>query len=210
MFQKPGRKEGVVELRFFITENLSFKIRDDLSFFTENIFENLLIEVSFSKHNRQFFCNYYRPNNHHILTSTQQINEFFELLSQQTEILTSLNHPVYILSDSNIDLLKPTNKNISSQYFELLTIFGFLPLISKATRFQDRSMSAIDHIFTNKEMPSYRSGVITDQLFDHMYSFFELNKVKLIYPPNQRFEETRLINKDSVKLFNDALIAQFN
>ena len=69
-------------------------------------------------------------------------------------------------------------------------------------------MSAIDHIFTNKEMPSYRSGVITDQLSDHMYTFFELNKVKLIYPPNQRFKETRLINKDSVKLFNDALAAQ--
>ena len=56
------------------------------------------------------------------------------------------NFPTYILSDTNLDLLKINSEN-SKDFLEIYTCYGFLPLISKATRFQNVSYSAIDHIF---------------------------------------------------------------
>ena len=57
----------------------------------------------------------------------------------------------YIMTDSNMDLLSIANSNLSLEYIELLLSYGFINLITKATRLASNSSTLIDHIITNKK-----------------------------------------------------------
>lgn len=171
--RKSGRGGGVA---FYIREGLSFKIIEKLSIFEENVFENLVVEITLPKQKSTIFSCIYRPNNHKTLTPNEQINEFLNIFAKHAESLSSLKLPTYILSDTNLDLLKINNEN-SKDFLEICTCYGFLPLISKATRFQNASYSAIDHIFALNEQNIYNAGVITDQLSDHMLTFCEIGNL---------------------------------
>ena len=150
--------------------------------------------------------NIYRPNHHKELSQQIQINQFLDLFTEHVDNLSRLGLPAFIFSDSNIDLLKVSNN--SMQYLEISTCYGFLPIITKATRFQGSSFSAIDHIFSNVEKASFRTGVITDQLSDHMYTFCEIEHLAVPKKTTSRFIEKRIFNDESMQAFNSALLAQ--
>lgn len=203
--RKSGRGGGVA---FYIREGLSFKIIEKLSIFEENVFENLVVEITLPKQKSTIFSCIYRPNNHKTLTPNEQINEFLNIFAKHAESLSSLKLPTYILSDTNLDLLKINNEN-SKDFLEICTCYGFLPLISKATRFQNASYSAIDHIFALNEQNIYNAGVITDQLSDHMLTFCEIgNLIKKKASSNTRFIEKRIINDQTIQAFKVALFNQ--
>ena len=142
------------------------------------------------------------------MNASQQMYDFLQIFANHAESLSNRNLPTYILSDSNIDLLKLSHNENSKDFLDICSCYGFLPLISKATRFQGLNCSAIDHIFTNKAQANYTSGVITDQLSDHMYTFTEIESLKPKNPPSPRYIQKRLINKDNILSFNIALSNQ--
>ena len=134
--------------------------------------------------------------------------KFLNLFSEHAENLSTLELPTYILSDSNIDLLKLDSNENSKDFFEICTCYGFLPMISKAMRFQNSAFSVIDHIFTSKDQGEYKSGVITDQLSDHMYTFCEVENVITKKAPRSRFIEKRVLNDENIGAFKIALFKQ--
>ena len=75
------------------------------------------------------------------------------------------------MTDSNIDLLSIANSNLSLEYIELLLSYGFMNLITKATGLASNSSTLIDHIITNKKCSNYKSGVIVNDLSDHLLIF---------------------------------------
>jgi len=105
--RKSERGGGVA---FYIREGLSFKIIEKLSIFEENVFENLVVEITLPKQKSTIFSCIYRPNNHKTLTPNEQINEFLNIFAKHAESLSSLKLPTYILSDTNLDLLKINNE----------------------------------------------------------------------------------------------------
>ena len=140
---------------FYIKRDLKFKIIEDFSIFNERIFESLCVEVEFSKNNSALFISLYRPPSHDILPPSKQNEVFLETLETLLSNLSRVNKEVYILTDSNIDLLSINSNKLSSDYFNKLLFHGFCNTTYKATRFSKVKHSLIDQILSKSINSKY-------------------------------------------------------
>ena len=104
------------------------------------------------------------------------------------------------MTDPNIDLLSIANSNLSLEYIELLLSYGFINLITKATRLASNASTLIDHIITNKT--NYKSGVIVNDLSDHLLTFTCLDFKKKNAPLKKAF---RNFSNAAIKPFKSNL-----
>ena len=101
------------------------------------------------------------------------MSTFFENILLKT--CEEKNKKSALLGDYNIDLLNIENDEKISDFYNLLTAFGFRPLILQASRIQttSRSTSAtlIDNIFVNGFDNMSIGGNITTSISDHYPQF---------------------------------------
>ena len=92
---------------------------------------------------------------------------FIEEFSKCLERLDQMNKTTVLCGDFNIDLFALLNDNECQDFLNALTSFGYLPTISKTTRFSDSKQSLIDNIFCNNIEFITKSGIIYDDTSDH-------------------------------------------
>ncbi len=130
-------------------------------------------------------------------------NNFLELLDSHLNSLSSTNKEVYVFLDANVDLLKLNTNNLSSEYMDINLSNGFVQLICKATRIQGAHFSLIDHIWTNTNLPTYKTGTIVSDISDHFIYFIELPLEKVINKPKSDFK--RKFTADNITSFKESL-----
>ena len=113
------------------------------------IIETKFIEVETSPGNSIIVAVVYRPNTHPTLTSTAQLEQFLVSFENILMELDRLNKTCYLLTDSNIDLLKVDTHARTKQFLDSMYDYKFLQIITKVTRCVNGSVSLIDHIITN-------------------------------------------------------------
>ena len=163
---------------FYVRKGLKFRILEELSIFNERTFESLCIEVEFENGKKVLLTSLYRPPSSTLLTNAQQFEVFMECFENLLSLLTRTNTVSYILTDSNLDLLKLNENMQSLNYFQTLTSHGFINIINKATRFSTNSASLIDHILTNTRHQAIVSGVLIQDISDHCITFCLINTSK--------------------------------
>ena len=118
---------------------------------------------------------------------------FIEKLSIISHAICTLNIPVFLCGDFNIDLLNAE----SSSFINSLNSYFLIPLISKPTRITDTSQSLIDNIFVN--LPSLcHSGIIFSDISDHLPIFIickDLFENPII---SEEYIKYRLMNDDNI------------
>ena len=62
---------------FYINQSFSVKKLNKVSKFKENIFESLVLEVSINSNKKLILANIYHPNNHKVLSNSEQLTTFF-------------------------------------------------------------------------------------------------------------------------------------
>ena len=130
----------------YIKKGILYKKLTEKSVFIDKVFESLFIEISSPK---AIVGSIYRPNSkHQNLTANEQIGQFQDLLTNIVDDLSTLNMPVYILGDFNLDLLKYHESDHVKNYIDMLFLSGFLQLILKPTRCTSNTATLIDHILT--------------------------------------------------------------
>ena len=150
-----------------IRNGLEYQIRKDLQLNTMKTFENITIEVKYSK-KAIIFSNIYRsPTTPPGVTQGEYLDDFLCKLDEHLNRVTDTNRDAYVFLDSNIDLLKSQHL-VSSEYLDTIICNGFLQIISKATRIQGNSISLIDHILVNNNLQNYNAGTIVTDISDHM------------------------------------------
>jgi hypothetical protein len=151
----------------YIRNGLEYQIRKDLQLNTMKTFENITIEVKYSK-KAIIFSNIYRsPTTPPGVTQGEYLDDFLCKLDEHLNRVTDTNRDAYVFLDSNIDLLKSQHL-VSSEYLDTIICNGFLQIISKATRIQGNSISLIDHILVNNNLQNYNAGTIVTDISDHM------------------------------------------
>ena len=63
----------------------------------------------------------------------------------------------------------------SNDFENLMSSYGFFPAISKATRIQKQSETLLDNIFINNISGYKSSGIIIQDLSDHLPIFLSMN-----------------------------------
>ncbi len=106
------------------------------------------------------------------------MTSFFNYLNEILLKLDKLKLPVYILTDSNIDLMKIGTNEYSSELFNTMLGFGYFQIIGKSTRVTNETNTLIDQIYTNDKVQDLNSGVIIDAFSDHFITFCSIKQNK--------------------------------
>ena len=209
IFQLPGYQKLFFRCRgnnargggvgIFVRDGWKVTRLDNLSIFFERVIETQFIEVELRPGHSIIIASIYRPNTHATLTDTEQLDEFLETFSNILSELNALNKTCYILTDSNIDLLKCNSHNRTQTYLNSIFDQKFLQIISKVTRSFHGSASLIDHIITNCNSSNYVSGIFINDISDHFPSFHILgDNSKKILP---KYITKRNFSDDMVQRF---------
>ena len=78
---------------------------------------------------------------------------------------------VNLCGDFNVDMLTYSCQDATSNFIDQLYSYGLHPLIIKSTRITKESATIIDNIFTNELQRITFSGLIINDLSDHLPIF---------------------------------------
>jgi len=155
--------------RIYINNSLSYQLRNDISATFGNS-ESLWIEVC--------ICNkkcaigvIYRHRNNDIQSFTHNLRETLHYLSNS-------KLPFLICGDININLLQQDTVVSVSNYVKTYNLYNCLELITKPNRITTTSSTLIDHIYTNLPATKLTSGILINDLSDHL-PFFVTIKSKI-------------------------------
>ena len=81
------------------------------------------------------------------------------------------NKHCYIMGDYNIDMFRLNEHSPTQEFVESLFSHMFVPLINRPTRITAHSGTLIDNIFTNHLTPNLFSGILINDLSDHLPIF---------------------------------------
>ena len=153
----------------FVKKDLNVKPRNDLSVSIRTVFESHFIEIESGVNKNLLIGGVYR---HHTSISNF-LSEFSEKILHK--ITSEKNKVCAFLGDLNIDLLQVENHDKTCEFFDILSAFGFRPLILQPSRVQTTrrgtSATLIDNIFVNDFSNISTSGNITTSISDHFPQF---------------------------------------
>jgi len=157
-----GKTGGGVGL--FLQNNLEYKVLKDCYFSDPEIIESIFVEIMIPHGKNIIVGTIYRPPNHNLPGFLAKCNELISIIS-------SANKHCYIMGDFNLDLLSYNDHAPTQEFMDSLFSHMFFPLISKPTRITSHSATLIDNIFTNHISSNFRSGIILNDISDHLPIF---------------------------------------
>ncbi len=150
-----------------------------------------------------YICNIYGPPKENLEFYNQYIEEFAAILVN----LDKNNKDVILAGNFNIDLLKINNKNIISEYFDILTSNSFYPKITVPTRLTNTHGTLIDIFWcklTDNTLDT-TSGVLTKRFSDHQPYFILLNNILTKDSPPVYVKITKQDIESIHNFYNDIL-----
>ena len=189
-----------------LCEFSDIQIKSDLSYREDAATgEFQVIEITHNGHKNSIICNFYRSPN-------GQLNSFIDKLKNTLSNLgRHRNKNIFLLGDSNIDLLDYGRIDNVTKYVDMLGEHGFAPVISRPTRITNHSATIIDHIFVNNCHAITKSGIITESLSDHLATFvgiiLDSNRISCKLQDDPLELLTRVINDENITKFEQEISA---
>ena len=97
--------------------------------------------------------------------------DFEEKIESALNRIDNESKTCYLLGDFNIDLLKHEKCAYSARFLNQMMSSMFLPTILKPTRITRTTATLIDNIFTNVENNIQVSGILFNDISDHLRVF---------------------------------------
>ena len=158
-------KGGVL---IYVKEGINYKPRDNLQIYASKALESCFIEIinPRSQPNTIVGVVYRHP-------STMEPRTFNEnhLKPLLTKLSKECNKNIHISGDFNMDLIKASEHEDTSEFLDNMTSNFLLPTISLPTKINKKHDTLIDNIFTNKFNPNIVTGNFTVEISDHLSSF---------------------------------------
>ena len=158
---RKNSKGGGVAL--YINSNLKCRKVENQSICVEENFECVTVELLLEgARNVIVSCLYRKPG--------ARLEDFIEKLEELYCHIKN-NKVLYICGDFNIDLLKQDSHAPTETFLNTMFSLGLFPLITKPSRVTAHSATLIDNIFTNELKHENISGVILNDISDHLPVF---------------------------------------
>lgn len=151
-----------------IKTDLIYKTRPDLNFSCSYLIsESSFIEIENINGKNIIIGGIYR----HKEDTKKNIETYIEFLETSINKIKKENKVLYLIGDTNLNLLKYENKSSITEYLDTLFSHALLPMITSPTRITPNSSTLIDHIFTSDLETSYTSGNLITTVSDHLAQF---------------------------------------
>ena len=186
------------------------RIRHDLVFENKKykkvnlVTESIWLEREFEDKKRNFIIGavYRHPG-----STAECLEDFTQQLNSIIQKIEKENKKVYIVGDLNIDGMKVTENKKVENFFNMLMVNNYIPLITKPTRVQDTAISLIDHVIINsnviKTEAKIKSGVIYSGITDHLPVFMSIQETHKIIPKDRPM--IRIFNEKNKNTFYKAI-----
>ena len=148
---------------------MNFKTLDKFTTSLDDVLECLTVELDVSTGKNIVLSCIYRQPGSCIETCIETMNNFFSSVCKRKN--------VYLCGDFNINLLNTESHKGTREFMIFLYTLGVYPLINKPSRLAFGSATLIDNIFTNDLQNNHLSGLIFNDLSDHLPVFFQLKVV---------------------------------
>ena len=156
-----SKKGGGVAL--FINNHLDFKILNKMTTAIDDVLECISVELIFEKSKNVVVSCVYRQPGTPIDICIDTLNAFFSPICKKKNI--------YICGDFNINLLNSETHKGTRDFLDFLYSLGVYPLINKPSRIALGSSTLIDNIFTNNLQNNHFSGLLINDISDHLPIF---------------------------------------
>ena len=157
----------------FIKKKYTVKPRDDLSLSVQTIYESIFIELESDSSKNLVIGTIYR----HHTPITNFISNFSEKILQK--LSKEKNKVCALLGDFNIDLLQTDTHDKTCEFYDIISAFGFRPLVLQPSRIQTTSRGTsstlIDNIFVSDFENNSHGGNITASISDHFAQFCSIS-----------------------------------
>ena len=143
----------------YIQNTLRHSIINHVTYAIDDVLECPSVEVLQHKKNIVISCLCKHP--------TCTIDELFSNLEK---LYINKHCDIYLCGDFNINILNQTN-NVTNELLHCLYGLCMFPLIIRPTRITSHSATLIDNIFSNAFGIGHNSGILVNELSDHLLIF---------------------------------------
>ena len=153
----------------YIRNCINFQIIDNLSCTVENVLECIFVELHIAISKPIIVsCLYGQPGS----KNSQSIDIIGNLFQ-------NVKYHLFLCGDLNVNLLNYCHHNGTTDFVDSLVSLNLFPCITKPTRITRHSITIKDNIFTNNIFYSDKSGLLVNDITDHLPIFtFSLHEVK--------------------------------
>ena len=105
-----------------------------------------------------------------------------EIFSEVLDKFCKRGNPIITSGDFNLNLheIIHNDNGLVSDFVDIMASYGFIPVITRATHFQDNTATIIDNIFINNFFSNItKSDVILTDLSDHFPTFLSIHLEKV-------------------------------
>lgn len=195
-----GNNQKVGGVALYIDQRYQCKIVNKMYFVLDTIMECITVQIEMEKSkNILISCIYRKPG-----SNIDMFN------GKITEIFSNNNNKkmVFICGDFNIDLLNPQEHNKTTEFINLMYSIGLYPSITRPTRITINSATLIDNIFTNVIDYKVESGLIINDVSDHLPVFANMHIYTRTRKDNKIFTITRHRTPKNINKFKEDLMKQ--
>lgn len=146
----------------YVDKRLRHKIVESMTTAIEDICECVTIEIDMEKNKNIIVSCVYRNPSSSIDTFQKFMEETFAKTDQKI---------AYICGDYNIDLLNPHKYTGIDEFIEVMYSMSLFPIITQPSRITSHSATIIDNIFTNNIEDNIVSGLLINDISDHLPVF---------------------------------------
>ena len=191
-----GRGGGVA---IYINETLRYRRVESKCLSVDDCFECLTMEIIINGSKNVIIACIYRKPDSQMEKFTCHLEELFGKIKN--------NKVLYITGDFNIDLIKQDAHSQTKHFIDTIFSMGLFPLITKPSRITNHSATLIDNIFTNNTQHKNISGLVINDITDHL-PVFAVYGYKAKSKENSHFVYQRRINEQSIQRLNKMLMEQ--
>ena len=183
----------------YIDRKLRYKIIESMSTTINDVMECITIEICMGiKRNVMVSCVYRTPGSN-IDIFTDVMERMFAKIDQKVH---------FVCGDYNIDLLNPNKHKKTDEFIDTMLTMSLLPTITKPSRVTSYSATLIDNIYTNCMDSSVVSGLLLNDISDHLPVFVVYECDHGNAKDNNIIEYKRVRTVESLNAFRTDLLAQ--
>jgi hypothetical protein len=181
----------------YINDKLRHRLVPGMTRCTEDCLETVGAEIILDNDKKVIVgCIYRAPN-----SDFDYLDNFMNYISSFIR-----NKCVYLCGDFNIDLLKYNAHTETDMFIERLYSLGLFPLIKKPSRITSHSATLIDNIFTSELEMEINSGLLIEDLSDHLPIFQVTKHPDICKNKDLIFtQKIRRVNSHTTAIFNEKL-----
>ena len=162
------------------------------------LLEQLAVEITIQGNkNIVIGCMYRSPNG-----DFNKFNEYVDMFLNYNK-----NKTIFVCGDFNVNLLNHGQHHLTDNFLDILHGYGLYTLITQPTRITIHSATLLDNIFTNVPFNNAKSGVIINDISDHLPIFAVINYRGWISTENlNKYKTIRQFTDENMQALNNYLI----